>query len=118
MQSHKGAYARTSTTPTRTSSKNIISRYGNNFVVTPKSFGMERVYQLCRKKNFHERCSCLGRKLIVFRQVLTSSKQPQIWSVHVVVWTRTAKKSAKSQYERVGRAGFLFSFINPIVALS
>ena len=54
----------------------------------------------------------------MFRQVLTSSTQPQIWSIHVVVWTRTAKKSAKSQYERAGRAGCLFSFIKPIVALS
>ena len=51
----------------------------------------------------------------MFRQVLTSSTQPQIWSIHVVVRTREAKKCTKMQNERAGRAELLFLLIKPIV---
>ena len=48
----------------------------------------------------------------MFRQVLTSSTQPQIWSNHGVVKTRTAKKCTKMQN---ARAELLFLLIKPIV---
>ena len=51
----------------------------------------------------------------MFCQVLTSSSQPQIWSNHVVVKTRTAKKCTKMQTARAGRAELLFLLIKPIV---
>ena len=50
----------------------------------------------------------------MFRQVLTSSTQPQIWSIHVVRM-KTAKKCVRMQNARAGRAEPLSSFINPIV---
>ena len=51
----------------------------------------------------------------MFRQVLTSSTQPQIWSNHGVVKTRTAKKCTKMQNARAGRTELLFLLIKPIV---
>ena len=52
----------------------------------------------------------------MFRQVLTSSTQPQIWSNDVVVRTRTAKKCTKMQNARARRAQLLFLLIklNPL----
>ena len=50
----------------------------------------------------------------MFRHVLTSSTQPEIWSIHVVVRTRTAKKCTKPKNARAGRAELLFSFIRAI----
>ena len=52
----------------------------------------------------------------MFRQVLTSSTHPQIWSIHVVVTrTRTAKKCTKMQNARAGRAELLFLLIKLII---
>ena len=51
----------------------------------------------------------------MFRHVLTSSTQPKIWSIHVVVRTRTAKKCTKMKHARAGRAELLFLLIGAIV---
>ena len=42
------------------------------------------------------------------RHVLTSSTQPEIWSIHVVVRTGTTKKCTKMKNARAGRAELLF----------
>ena len=49
------------------------------------------------------------------RRVLTSSKQPEIWSIHVVVSTRTAKKCTKMKNACAGRAELLFLLVRAIV---
>ena len=51
----------------------------------------------------------------MFRQVLSSYTQPQIWSIHVVVRTKTAKKYTKMHNTRAGYAELLFLLIKPIV---
>ena len=59
----------------------------------------------------------------MFRHVLTSSTQPEIWSIHVLVWTRTAKKCTKLKNAHAGRAELLFLLIRalfcgvPVVAV-
>ena len=47
----------------------------------------------------------------MFRQVLTSSTQPEIWSIRVVVRTRKAKKCTKTKNARAGREEILFLLI-------
>ena len=47
----------------------------------------------------------------MFRHVLTSSTQPEIWSIHVVARTRTAKKCTKMKNARAGRAELLVFLI-------
>ena len=49
------------------------------------------------------------------RQVLASFTWPQIWSFHVVVTARTAKKWIKMQNARAGRAELLFLLIKPVI---
>ena len=49
------------------------------------------------------------------RRVLTSSTQPEIWSIHVVGRTRTAKKYTKMKNARARRAELLFLLIRAIV---
>ena len=51
----------------------------------------------------------------MFRQSLTSSTYPQLWSIHFVFRTRTATKCTKMQNTRAGRAELLFLLIKPIV---
>ena len=51
----------------------------------------------------------------MFFQVLTSSSQPQILSIHVVVRTRTAKKCTKMQNAHAECAEVLFLLIKFIV---
>ena len=50
----------------------------------------------------------------MFRQVLTSSTQPQIWPIHVVDRTRTPKKCARMQNACTGRVDLFFFFLKPI----
>ena len=71
---------------------------------------MKSVYQHCRKKIGMNGVVIL-EKIKMFRQVLTSSTQPQILSIYVVVRTKTAKKCTKLQNERAGRAELLFLLI-------
>ena len=53
-----------------------------------------------------------GRKLKILGHALTSSTQPEIWSIHrVVVRTRRAKKCTKMKNARAGRAELLFLLI-------
>ena len=51
----------------------------------------------------------------IFRHVLTSSTQPLIWSIHVVVRTRTAKRCMKMKNARAGHAELLFLLTRAIV---
>ena len=61
--------------------------------------------------------NCLGRKLQMFRHVLASSTQPETWSIHVVVRTKTAKKCTKMKNARAGCGELLFLLIRAIVLL-
>ena len=51
----------------------------------------------------------------MFRHVLMSPTQPEIWSIHVVVRTRTAKKCTKMKNARAGLAELLFLLIIAII---
>ena len=75
---------------------------------------MESVYQHCRNK-IGITVWLFGKKIKMFRQVLTSSTQPRIWSFHVVIRKRKAKKCTKMQNARAGREELLFLLIKPIV---
>ena len=50
----------------------------------------------------------LGEKMKISLQVLTFFKKPQIWSFHVVLLLKMAKKWTKMKNARAGRANLLF----------
>ena len=68
-----------------------------------KSLGMESASTFS-EWFWWERCGYLEIKLKIHRHVLSSYTWPQIWSFHVVVKTRTAKKCIKMWIARAGRA--------------
>ena len=49
------------------------------------------------------------------RHVLTSSTQPEMWSIQIVVGMRTAEKCTKMKNARAGRTELLFLLIGAIV---
>ena len=51
----------------------------------------------------------------MFRHVLTSSTQPEIWSIHVVVRTEDGEEMYQNKNKRVGRAETLLLLIRAIV---
>ena len=75
------------------------------------------MYQDCRNKIGVNGVVVWGKKVKMFRQVLTSSTQPLIWSIHVER-TRTAKKCTKMQNARAGRAELLFLWASFSINLS
>ena len=76
---------------------------------------MESAYETCRNK-IGMNCLVVRRKnVLMFRLVLTSSTQPENWSIHVVVRTRTAaKKCTKMKNALAGSAELLFLVIRVI----
>ena len=58
-----------------------------------------------------------GENVLMFHLVLTSSTQPENWSIHVVVRTRTAKKCTKMKNGLAGSAELLFLLIRVIFLL-
>ena len=63
--------------PMRTFSKNIISRYCNNFVITLSRPEWEVFINIAGRKKM-ELCGYLERNLKTFRQVLTSSTRRNV----------------------------------------
>ena len=72
---------------------------------------MESAYQHCRNKTGMNGVVVWEENSLGSHVLYTL----QIWSIHVVNRTRTAKKCAKMQNARPGRAEPLFLFIEPLV---
>ena len=80
---------------------------------------MESAYEICRNEIVMNCLVVWGENVLMFRSVLTSSTQPENWSIHVVVRTRTAtKKCTKMKNALAGSAELLFLLIRVIFLLS
>ena len=79
---------------------------------------MESAYEICRNKIGMNCLDVWGENVLMFRSVLTSSTQPENWSIHAVVRTRTAaKKCTKMKNALAESAELLFLLIRVIFLL-
>ena len=80
---------------------------------------MESAYEICRNEIVMNCLVVWGENVLMFRSVLTSSTQPENWSINVVVRTRTeAKKCTKMKNALAGSAELLFLLTRVIFLLS
>ena len=105
--SDQGALATTTGTATKTSSKNINSRYCNHFETIPSFVIRQKCSSPWGMKSLWTALN-LGKKMKIYLHVLTSSIKPQTWQFHVVLSQTTAKKWTKMKNARAERAKLLF----------
>ena len=92
---------------TRTSSQNTNSRFCNHFL-TILTILIRQGCGSSSKTTLIGRALNLGKKIKLYRQMLTFFLKPQIWLFQVVVLLTMAKKWTKVKSARAERAKLLF----------